>query len=143
MTFHYHREDVGNLRRVVREAMNKRGGLAELQDLDRRLEEYQNYEDYLVSTKQGFALLRNAQAKGNIVISLSGICPGTTCDKGWARIQVNLRWGRARPAMPALLIPGLWTAVPSRLSSGNEYTPDGFAVQGDALLRATSKGQEA
>ncbi|HYG33263.1 MAG TPA: hypothetical protein VEC99_00675, partial [Clostridia bacterium] len=82
MTLHYHRESVGLLRRVIRETMDKRGAVAELQDLDRRLEEYQNYEEYLVSTKQGFDALRNAQAKGNIIITLSGICPGTTCDKG-------------------------------------------------------------
>jgi hypothetical protein len=82
MTFHYYREDRSHLRNAIHEAVKKRGTLAELEDLDHRLEEFQNYEDYLIGSKQGFEAMRRAQSKGNIMITLSGICPGTTCDTG-------------------------------------------------------------
>jgi hypothetical protein len=71
------------LRLKLKDAYAKMGDIKTWERLSAKLDkEYKSYESWLRSTPDGYQALREARDSKIWNISLSGICPGTSCDDG-------------------------------------------------------------
>jgi hypothetical protein len=82
MTLHYYKAERAVLRLKISEALQKLGKSASLTEVSRRLQDCEDAESWLRSTSEGFAALRQARKTGLLSFSISGICPGTSCENG-------------------------------------------------------------
>lgn len=81
MTMHYYRADMKVMRIKVHEAFRQLGNNNMLLEVANRIRSTAD-ESGLIGTDDGFANLRRARETGLMNITMSGICPGTSCATG-------------------------------------------------------------
>jgi hypothetical protein len=85
MTLYYYREDGEHIRRLISEAKVKMKDLPDLNQIVRHLDDCQKLDDLFVGTPQALKRLGESQNTRIWQLSISGICPGATCDEGLPR----------------------------------------------------------
>jgi hypothetical protein len=83
MTFYYYKPNKRNTRIKLSQAMNSGDVSDGLESIDRQLYDLKNPRKFLLGSPTAFTAIEKAQRQGKLWnISLTGICPGASCDEG-------------------------------------------------------------